>query len=65
MERKTWTLIAIFIGVLLLSVIDIGLNLFGLLPYIGSAFETASETIVEMMQLLLVLTGFIVASIME
>ncbi len=41
--------ILLFIFIVLLSIADIGLNLLGLIPFVGVIFETISETIFELL----------------
>lgn len=46
-------MVVLFIFIILLSITDIVLNLFGLIPYVGGVFETSLETINELIQICL------------
>lgn len=62
-STKNWLIIALFVfGIAVLSMIDIGLNIISLIPGIGDAFETASETVIELLQVTLAAFGLIVVS---
>lgn len=48
---KGWKIVLLLFLVALLSLIDLGLNIIGIVfPSIGGAFETVSETIIELTQ---------------
>lgn len=49
----------------LLGLVDIGLNLFSLIPYVGSAFETVSEAVLEFLQILIAAAGGFLLTQME
>ncbi len=62
-STKNWLIIAAFLaGIATLSAIDIGLNVISLIPGIGDAFETASETVIELLQVTLAAFGLIVVN---
>jgi len=44
---KTIVIIVILFFYFILLFVDIGLNMLGLIPFIGAAFETLSESIIE------------------
>jgi hypothetical protein len=47
MKLGIWILVALFF---VLGLADLGLNLLSLLPYVGSAFETLAESVLELLQ---------------
>ena len=51
--NKTITMIGILVVIILIGVIDIGINIFSLIPVIGDAIETAGESILELLQIIL------------
>ena len=59
-KTTTWSLV---IGVIILSIIDIGLNSVSLIPVIGDILETTSETVIEGIQILLVVIIASIASV--
>ena len=52
---------AIFIVVALISLVDLGMNVFSLIPIIGDLLETAGELVLESLQLMLVALALYVA----
>lgn len=47
-KKKTdWTTIIIAGVVILVSLLDIGLNIFGIVPYVGALLESFSELVLE------------------
>lgn len=51
--NKTITMIGILFVIIMIGIIDIGINVFSLIPVIGDAIETIGETILELLQVLL------------
>ena len=47
-------------GIIVLSIIDLGANVLSLIPGFGGLLETFTETILEMLQILLAAFGFLI-----
>ena len=48
-QTTIWLMVA---GIVVLSLLDIGLNIISFIPYVGDVFETTSETVLEGIQIL-------------
>jgi hypothetical protein len=59
---KLWIIWVLFGAAILAGLADIGFNLLSLLPYIGSAFESVAETILEFFQGVVLLVLAVLAS---
>jgi len=55
-------LVILFGLIILVSVLDIAANLISFIPIIGDIVETMSETVMEIIQLILVGLGFTIAA---
>lgn len=65
-ETKLWLTIGGFIiAIGVLSLIDLGLNVLGLIPGVGDVVKTASETIIELIQVCLAGVGLTVVALMK
>lgn len=49
-STTVWLLVA---AIVVLSLVDIGLNIISFIPYVGDIFETTSETVIEGIQIAL------------
>lgn len=59
--RKFWVIALFMAGIVLLSLLDIGINLVGIVfPIIGASVESVSEVTLEALQLLLTGLAFLV-----
>lgn len=63
--NKLWIGILLFAGIVVLSLIDLGITLLGFIPLLGDALKTASETAIELIQILLVGIGFFVLGLVD
>lgn len=52
---KVISIIVLILVYLILVLADLGANLFSLIPYVGSAFETVSELIIELISLVIIM----------
>ncbi len=65
-QTKQWLLIGLFLFfIALLSLIDLGLNIIGLIPGAGDLVETASETVVELIQVSTAAIGMITVALLK
>lgn len=62
--KRFWIGLAFLLGIIVLSVIDIGLNAFSLIPGVGDVLETATETVIELLQITIAGIGlFVIGSV--
>ncbi len=65
-QTKQWLLIGGFLLMIaILSIIDLGLNIIGLIPGAGDLVETASETVVELIQVSTAAIGMITVALLK
>lgn len=68
MKESTQKILVIgffLLAIAIIGALDVGLNIISLIPGVGDAAETASETVLETLQFLVSAVGLLIASYMK